>query len=154
VKQIILCRIFLMVALIGFTGCQSMPTTMALEQHIIKHARQTKGQELPQFRSYAHGDLDGDGKQDTAVIYTLEGVRGGIDWLRFLAVSLSSENGRIIFQQVGVKDIRAVGNIEIVNGKIVASILEYAPSDASCCPSISKTANFVIKHRKLIEVGK
>jgi hypothetical protein len=147
-----LCRIFLTVTLFVLIGCQSTQTT--LEQCIEKQAHHSNGKEYPQFRNYAYGDIDGDGKEDAAVVYTLEGVRGGNDWLRFLAVKLSSENGRIIFQQVGGKDIRAVGNIKIVNGNIVASILEYAPSDASCCPSISKIVNFVIKHGKLIEVGK
>jgi hypothetical protein len=142
----------LIVALLVLVGCQSTP--MTLEQHINRHAKSTNGNEYLPARSYTHGDVDGDGKDDAAVIYTLEGIRGGNDWLQFLAVKLSSENGRIIFQQVGGKDIRAVENIEIMNGRIVVSILEYAPSDASCCPSISKTHTFVIKNGKLLEVGR
>ena len=146
------CRFFLMIVLLVLAGCQSTP--MTVEQHISNHTKSTNGNEYFPARSYAHVDVDGDGKADTAVIYTLEGIRGGIDWLQFLAVKLSSENGHIIWQQIGGKDIRAVGNIEIVNGKIVASILEYAPSDASCCPSISKTSTFAIKNGKLLEAGK
>jgi major membrane immunogen (membrane-anchored lipoprotein) len=151
-KQIILCRFFFTVGLFVLIGCQSAQMTLA--QYVEKQAQHSNGKEYSQFRNYAYGDIDGDGKEDAAVVYTLEGIRGGNDWLRFLAVKLSSENGRIIFKQVGDKDIRSVVSIKIANGKIVASTLEYASNDASCCPSISKTATFVIKNGKLFEAGK
>jgi len=141
-----------MIALLVLVGCQSTP--MTLEQHISRHAKSTNGNEYLLARIYAQGDIDGDGKDDAAVIYTLEGIRGGNDWLQFLAVKFSSANGRIIWKQAGGKDIRAVENIKITNEKIVASTLEYGPSDDSCYPSVSKTAIFVIRNGKLIEVGK
>ena len=125
-----------------------------LETWIKRHTAETRGQEYPEFRKSASGDLNADGTEDFAVVYTLEGVRGGTDWLRFLAVFLR-QGQKVIYLDhllVGGKGIRGANAVRIEDQVIKLNIREYQVTDALCCPSKPGIARFILKGGQLVEL--
>ena len=99
----------------------------------------------------AAGDLDGDGAEDTAVVYTLEGAHHGNGYEQFLVVRSSRPGGRFLDVVAGLKEVGAILALSIAAGRVELAVLEYGPSDASCCPSRPATTNYTLTGGALIE---
>ena len=88
--------------------------------------------------SLIHGDLDGDGKDDVAVLFSVDGVRGGTDWVQYVAVFLRDAKGMryCCMERVGCKGGAAVESSAIEAGRVILRGKAFVPGvDAYCCPS-------------------
>ena len=118
---------------------------------IASHAMRVKGEAPKENRFSCEGDLNGDGKADVVVIYTIEGVGGGNDWTQYATVLLAQPPGYSATapKEVGGKSVRAVDSCTITDKTIDLALKEYAPEDASCCPSKPGRARYVFAGGKL-----
>lgn len=101
------------------------------------------------------GDLNRDGVSDLAVLYTIEGSAGGLNWAQFLAVFIRAKGELVPVTdtEVGAKGIRSVELQSIRNNVIFFKTLNYGPKDPACCPSEKGTTRFVLANRRLKERG-
>lgn len=83
-------------------------------------------------RRTSRGDLDGDGKADLVVLFTLE--QGNV-WTQFLSV-FGSANKPLATMRVGGKGQREVELRQVTDGRVELATKNYGPSDALCCPSM------------------
>lgn len=125
----------------------------AVQRHIAAQARQMEARENPTVRMVAVGDLDGDGIEDVAVVYTFEGSHHGNGYEQYLAVSSSRQGSGFFDVRVGGKGVRAVDGVKITAGRVELVLREYAPSDASCCPSRPARTSYILKNEVLFEDG-
>lgn len=109
----------------------------AIGRWIAAHAKKMHGAELADARYAVRGDIDGDGRSDVAVLYTLRG-RGRDDrLLRFLAVFRGGQRSLEYRAHilVGGKGIREVNRATILQRTVEIEALEYRTGDAACCPT-------------------
>ena len=118
---------------------------------IASHAMRVKGEAPKENRFSCEGDLNGDGKTDVVVVYTIEGVGGGNDWTQYATVLAAQAPGYSATtpKEVGGKSVRAVDSCTITDKTIELALKEYAPEDASCCPSKPGRARYVFAGGKL-----
>lgn len=112
-----------------------------------------RGTEYREARRFSSGDIDGDGKEDIAVLYTLESFCCGNNYQFYLAVFLKrgEEFKLAASEKVGGKGEREVEFNNIKGGKILLNTKDYHPDDAMCCPSIKGRTTYSFKNGKLIE---
>ena len=123
----------------------------AITRWIVEHARSVKGVELPNTRSAVSGDLDGDGRTDAAVLYTLEsGSRRR--QIKYLAAFRRRGEGLEYAAHVlvGREGLRDVTRATILAQAIELEVLEYRPSDAMCCPSRPARRAYRLKTGRLV----
>jgi hypothetical protein len=89
---------------------------------------------------YAFGDLNGDGKDDAAVIIAENGGGSGT----FISlIAITNENGQA--KQIGesiLGDRVSVETADISSGVIHLGMKVHAPNDGLCCPSLSEKQNY------------
>ena len=114
----------------------------------------------PEYDEFIIGDVT-EQKGDIAVAFTLEGLRGGTDWLRYIAVFRRSteDNGKghdfCCSYQIGGKGIASDEKVEIQHGEIVVSGKAFVEGkDAYCCPSKPMTLRLKVLDERLVEVTK
>ena len=124
-----------------------------VENLIKSKASALKCEEYCQFRLYdALDDVDGDGKEDFIVIFTVEGPEGGNFHESYMYVFLSSsKDQKPQVVKVGERGQRDPASVSAQQGKIVITTLEYLPKDPMCCPSGHGEVVFSLKGGKLIE---
>ena len=109
----------------------------AIDRWIASHARKLRGAEHAAARYAVRGDVDGDGRSDVAVLYTLLGAGQGGNALRYLAVF--RRGPRLLEYRahalVGGGGLREVNRVTILRRVIEIEALEYRPGDAACCPT-------------------
>ena len=144
----------LVLGLFQFANAQTEPGEGAVNSFIISQAKKAKADEDVDSRVFLHGDVNGDGKRDIVAQYTLEGFGGGNLYRQYLVVFLNSGKSfrYATHQSIGGKDNRTISLDSIKDGKINFETLEYAPDDASCCPSKKGKARFVFSQGKLKEI--
>lgn len=126
-----------------------------VERLIQSKARALGGQEYCQYRLYsALSDVDGDGRDDFIVVFTVEGQHGGTnDHASFLAVFLSSRGpARPLLIEVGHRGERDPVSVEVDRRTIVLATREYLATDAACCPSGKGQAVYRVENGALREV--
>jgi hypothetical protein len=131
----------------------SPPEAKAVKAFIDSMARErTRGgdatQEYLGGRRATRGDLDGDGKSELVVLFTLE--QGNV-WTQFLSV-FGSGTKHLASLRVGGKGQRGVGLERVTNGRIELSTKNYGASDALCCPSIVGHSWFELRAGSLEEM--
>lgn len=121
-----------------------------------------RGAEYCEFRDAASGDLDGDGRADFAVRFTIEGAchedaelspgACGNNYEFFLIAYLAKSQELISPIKIGGKAVRHLKEISVRQNKVFLDALEYADGDAMCCPSMKKNAAYQVKQGRFIEV--
>jgi hypothetical protein len=123
----------------------------AIGRWITAHAKKMPGVELAEARYAVRGDVDGDGRGDVAVLYTLRG--GGRDGrlLRFLAVFRGGQRGLEYRAHilVGGRGMREVNRATILQRTVEIEALEYRTGDAACCPTQFVKRRYRLTGRKL-----
>jgi len=150
------------------TKPQEIPQTVQVQldahikRYIDKYERENcepepgstcRGTEYKKARRFYFGDIDGDGKDDIAVLYTIEGFCCGNNYHFYLAVLINrgSKFELVTSAEVGGKGERGVEFNAIKNGKILLNTDEYLPDDPMCCPSSKGRTTYSLKNGKLIE---
>jgi hypothetical protein len=134
-------------------GCRT--ASPEVERLIAGRARALAMTEHCQFRRYdALDDVDGDGKDDFLVLFTVEGPRGGNDHVSFLAAFLSTRPERPILVEAGRRGERDPVSIEARRGEVALETREYLPRDPMCCPSGKGRVVFRLSRGQLLPVGK
>jgi hypothetical protein len=112
-----------------------------------------KGTEYKKARKVCHGDIDGDGKQDIAVLYVIEGFCCGNNGQQYLALFLKNRTKfeMVTSIQVGSRGERFVETCRIQSGKIFMTTKEYLRDDPMCCPSGTGKTTYALKRGKLFE---
>lgn len=108
-------------------------------EFVERFAKESEAVENPDARKLVCGDLDGDGNSETAVLFTLESFHGSNLWRQYVAVFKGTTTPKLDLidtKTVGGKNYSLVKDIEIEDHRIVLTLLDYRPEDASCCPSL------------------
>lgn len=96
----------------------------------------------------AKSDIDGDGVVDVAVVLALN--TGGSGTFIYLAL-VTSQNGNGENPAATLLGDRVrVTAIEIATGEIQAELLDFAPGDAMCCPTLPRRAAWVLREGELV----
>jgi hypothetical protein len=130
----------------------SSAESQAVKIFIEGHAKQrTRGrnivEEFPGGRRTSRGDLDGDGKAELVVLFTLE--QGNV-WTQFVSV-FGSSNKPLATIQVGGKGQREVELRQVTGGLVELATKNYGPSDALCCPSMVGRSWLILRGKSLEE---
>lgn len=123
----------------------------AIGRWITAHAKKMHGAEVADARYAVRGDIDGDGRSDVAVLYTLRGSGRNGRLLRFLAVFRSGQRGLEYHAHilVGGKGMREVNRATILQRTVEIEALEYRAEDAACCPTLFVKRRYRLNGRKL-----
>jgi len=114
---------------------------------------ESKGVEYCQFRMYhTIDDVDGDGREDFMVVFSVEAAAGGNEVKQFLAVFPSRTAYRPVKTVVGRRGQRSITDLCFSDGAIELETLEQRPGDAMCCPSGEGTTRYVLKEGALREI--
>jgi hypothetical protein len=107
-----------------------------IETLIASYARKTNSNEYCQTRLYhTIDDLDGDGRDDFVLVFTLE-LKAGNYSAQYLAVFPSAAAWKPIVLKVGERGERFIDQIDVEEGRtLVLTTEEYEEDDPMCCPS-------------------
>jgi hypothetical protein len=125
----------------------------SLGQVVHQQSARLKKPNLP-VKEYVEGrktlraDLNGDHRDDLAILFTLE--RGDL-WIQYLTV-ISSAGKPLATAEVGRKGVRAVDLDHGVSSMVELSTKTYRPEDASCCPSVLGRTVYRLKGHGLSEI--
>ena len=125
----------------------------AVDKFIKRQEKQHQAVEYRKARKVMRGDVSHDRREDTAVLYTLEGFGGTNLYLQYLAVFINDghKSGYAAHRIVGGKNKRILEMKSIIKNRINFETQEYLPNDASCCPSGKGKTSFTYSKRKLKE---
>lgn len=125
----------------------------AINAHINKTSEDAT--EYKKDRKIVYGDVDGDGRKDAVVQYTLEGEGGGNSWGQQLAVFLNKKGAyqAAADETVGGKFFRIFTLLKVVNKEIIGAT-ETCPEDepqGMCKNPAKKQIKLVLTDGKLVE---
>jgi hypothetical protein len=125
----------------------------AVDRWIAAFSHRIHGHEERALRRVVVGDIDGDGRPDVAVLFTVDGVRVPDDQLQFVAVFRRSRRDRLTYvahNLVGGRGIREVNRVVVLDRKVVLETLAYRPGDGLCCPTKPERLRYRLGHHKLL----
>lgn len=125
----------------------------AIDRYVAGVAKVSDATEYKEARKIIYGDLDGDGDEDAAAQFTIEGMGGGNNYGFYLAV-FRNENGKfagITDDVIGGKLNRDITLTKIEDGKMLFDTKSYDTDDGACCPSIEGKTAYILEGKKLIE---
>ncbi len=117
----------------------------AIAAFIAKEGAEKSGEEDQEARKIIV-EANPEARASIAALYTLEGVRGGTDWLQYVAVFTRSPTGLQSLDpiRVGGKGLRVVKFKAYEKGILELSTLNYSQSDALCCPSVPGVTHIIV----------
>lgn len=98
----------------------------------------------------AFGDLNGDGKEDAAVIVYSSG--GGSGSFRDLAIVINQADESLSPAPQFLGDRVKINSITVQSGIITLDMIIHGEGDAMCCPSLEKTFKYELFENQLIEI--
>jgi len=144
--------------LIGLLGAQLSTAATRdeadVQRWINRHAQRNNSDELSSVRSSVVGDLDGDARDDMAVLYTLQ-LRGQRSERRYLAVfkrQREGQPGALRYHAhllVGGTGAAEANRATIMNKTVVLEMLTHRAGDAVCCPTRPATRRYRLAPRGL-----
>jgi hypothetical protein len=109
------------------------------------------GIETKYFGNEARGDINGDGFQDVAFLFTQDG--GGSGTFYYLAVALNSAKGYQGTNAVFLGDRIAPQSTEYRDGKIIVNYVVRRPDEPMAAqPSVGVSKYFQVKNGLVVEV--
>jgi hypothetical protein len=144
------------------TGCLAVAVAAAsgvadpaIDRWIAAHANKLRGAEVAGTRYAVTGDLDGDGRRDFAVLYTLQGTGADRFLLRFLAVFRRGPQALEYRAHalVGGRGMREVNRATILGRQVEIESLEFRRGDAACCPTRFVKMRYRLDGRRLERVA-
>ena len=123
----------------------------AVDQAIQIAASAVSGKEYRDARLSTSGDIDGDGRSDLAVVFTVE-VASANTAMQNLAVFIRQQDGSLRFAGstvVGAQGGASVGRVAIDQGSVVLTTLTLGPNDPDCCPSVETSTRFTLAEGSL-----
>jgi len=121
-----------------------------IENTIASIATNQNGEEYRDARMVVAGDLNGDGRNDAAVIFTIE-VASENRASQILAVFLRQPSGELDFLDGSY--VGTTQSIGIRNGTIQLQTLTHGEDDPMCCPSLERTEVYVVRNGKLRQLS-
>lgn len=146
-----------------------------IQRWINQHAQRTNSTEVPAARYRVVGDLDGDRRDDVAVLYTLKPRASQHGESRYLAVFKhqlapvqndapkstrdSTRSGvrnslryhaHVLISGPGAGE---ANRVTILDRAVVVEMLTFGPGDAACCPTRATTRRYRLGVRGLTLVG-
>lgn len=120
---------------------------------IAAHARRAGGQAPREARKTCEGDINGDGRPDAALLYTIEGAGGGTGWTQFVLVMVAAQQGvgATNPKEVGASGKLSVESCTLSPGVIEAVTKEWAAGDPACCPSKPGTLRLGFDKGKVVD---
>ncbi len=97
------------------------------------------------------GDLNGDNKEDAAVI--LKESFGGTGSFIYLSVLLNDNGKAVNTASLSLGDRVVVNSIKIDNQTIVLNLLTHKDTDPMCCPSLKKLVKYKLEGGNLVELS-
>lgn len=125
-----------------------------IDQAIQITASAVSGEEYRDARLSASGDVNGDGRDDAAVVFTIE-VASANTATQNLSVFVRQDDGSLRFAgstAVGSQGGAAVGRMGIEQGAVVLTTLSLGPNDPDCCPSVEDSTRFELSGGALRQV--
>ena len=124
-----------------------------MDSAIAITAGSNAGDEYKDAREVATGDLNGDGADDAAVVFTIE-YSAQNNSTQFLSAFLRQRDGVLKFS--GTTPVGGTGNaidgVSIEDGAIRLTTLTLGPDDADCCPSVVGKVEYLLHNGKLKRV--
>src|SRR5687768_17119516 len=74
-----------------FAQTPAEPADVVITGFLARQEKKEGAEEYEEAREIASGDVNGDGKDDAVVLYTLEGFQGSNLYLQYLAVFVKRE---------------------------------------------------------------
>ncbi len=149
--------LFCVVGLIILFAPTAIAAQANLEKTIDRYVEKIRddASEYKEARKIVYGDVDGDGRKDAIVQYTLEGVGGGNSWGQNLGVFLNKKGVYKMSadETVGGKFFRSFYLLKIV-GKEIVGAAETCPEDEPqglCENPKKKQVKYVLLNGKLKE---
>lgn len=125
-------------------------TSFVARQHTFNGHRPYYVADTAQFMPGQLGD-----RPAAVLLFTLEGVRNGDDWLQYIATFWRS-GGNYLFccvRQIAGKGQREFKELAIDDEHVLLRGAAYGPGDAPCCPSRPMTVRLALRGRSLVEVA-
>ncbi|HEX7140793.1 MAG TPA: hypothetical protein VF219_23270 [Vicinamibacterales bacterium] len=126
---------------------------VVVERDIAARTARLRGNEFCEYRRYTVGDWDGDGLNDLAVTFNVEGVNGSGNGIAgYLLVYLSSRHEAAPLEApVGTRGEFLPDALEPGIGRtIVVKTVVWSPRDAMCCPSLHGSRVFKVTPAGLV----
>lgn len=143
--------------LVLFAAAAEVKAQSNLSRAIAAHVAKVREDavEYKEARKIVFGDVDGDGKADAIVQYTLEGAGGGNSWGQNLAVFLNKKGVYKLAanETVGGKFFRSFDVARVENKEIIGAI-ETCPEDSPqgvCENPVKKQVKLTLSNGKLKE---
>jgi hypothetical protein len=125
------------------------PADPVLERTIAQKARELQGDEYCVARGYLHGDLDGDGVNDTVALFNVVPKAGGNPTF-WLALLPSGKKAQPVAMQLGEQGRVVLDDVRIEHGLLLVDARHYAKSDAPCCPSLRSALAYGLEQGALV----
>ena len=144
-----------------------------IQQWLARHARRVQGVEVAAARHRVVGDLDGDGRSDVAVLYTLKSRTANGGESRYLAAFRrqrvepgdsrpdsprgAREASREVLRYhahvlVSGPGAGEANRVTILERTLVVEMLTFGPGDAPCCPTKAGKRRYRMAARGLVLV--
>lgn len=98
-----------------------------------------------------HGDLNGDGVDDAAVL--LVESSGGSGVFDYVGAQINENGQPVDAGTVMLGDRSQIISGAIVDGQVVIEMVTQGPNDAMCCATLKVRKSFVVQDGKLAETG-
>ena len=108
-------------------------------------------QTLELGKDRAHGDLDGDGREDAAVV--LMGSGGGSGVFVDLAIVLDRSGVPVHAASAPLGDRVQVHGVSIEGSEVVVDVTQHGPGDPACCPTQRLARRFRFADGRLVDTA-